>query len=401
MAGKQVLPALVDAVKWRVMPQLQRFVDKRQQSLYTNIGLDQNGPSAKRALMLYARNSLGYYLKGQLEKGRKVNHHFMFLLGLDMLDLLVKNGYVVDCYERSDFDEHIDPTPYHLIIDEGASTGYMPKPAGQQRVFFASGMRWDTMNENMLERTRWFNEAYGTKVPPTRFQQPNFAHVDADYIMYMGRADQVANMDPRAERFQIGMPLYEEASWTRRPGAKDFVWIGSWGALYKGLDIVTDAFAAPDMPTLHVFGFIQRERQFHDWFVERIKAYPNIIYHGTANFQDKATQDILAGCRGHVYPSAWENGCATVAQTCHFGTIPILTDTANNPADHLGLRIAGSSRAELVRSTREAVQKVAAFSEAECAERAVQIEAFADEHFTQEAFVRDFTTLLGKIRAKA
>jgi hypothetical protein len=195
------------------------------------------------------------------------------------------------------------------------------------------------------------------------------------------------------------MSVYQEEGWTRRAGAKDFVWIGSWGALYKGLDIVTDAFAAPDMPTLHVFGFLQREPQFHDWFVERITPFPNIVYHGTANFQNKATQDILAGCRGHVYPSAWENGCGTVAQTCHFGTIPILTATANNPADHLGVRVAGNTREELIRSTREAVLSVAALSEAACAEKAALLEAFADQNFTKEAFVRDFGVLLGKVRA--
>lgn len=401
MAGIQLLPSLVDAVQWRVLPQLQGFVSKRQQELFTNIGLKQNGPSAERALLLYARNSLGYYLKGQVEKGHKANHHFMFSLGLNMLELLVENGYVVDCYERSDFDQHIDPTPYKLIIDEGSTMGYMPKPDGQKRVFFASGLRWDTMNENMLERTRWFNEAYRMRVPPTRFQQPGFSDVGADYLMFMGREDQMENMDPQAERFKIGMPVYEEEHWTRRPGGKDFVWIGSWGALYKGLDIVTDAFAAPNMPTLHVFGFLQRERQFHDWFLQRIKPFSNIVYHGTANFQEQATQEILAGCRGHVYPSAWENGCATVAQTCHFGTIPILTATANNPADHLGIRVAGDSREELVRATREAVLSVAALSESACAERAALIEAYADQHFTRAAFVRDFVVLLRKIRASA
>jgi hypothetical protein len=42
---------------------------------------------------------------------------------------------------------------------------------------------------------------------------------------------------------------------------------------------------------------------------------------------------------------------------------------------------------------------VAALSEAACAEKAALLEAFADQNFTKEAFVRDFGVLLGKVRA--
>jgi hypothetical protein len=393
-----MLSKLVNAVKWRVIPKLEGFVNIREKKLLSNIGQERNGTNAPRALLIYATNSMGYYLQNRTEEGYKANHHFMFSLGLNMLELLVEHGYVVDCVNRSDFAIEIDHSPYALIIDEGSSMGYMPVIPGQKRVFFASGLRWDRMNANMLQRTAWFNEAYGMKVPPARFQHPGFSDVDADYLMYMGREDQMEDMWKGAKRWQIGMPVYEEATWKGNGDGTDFLWIGSWGALYKGLDIVTDAFAEKGMPTLHVFGYLKKEPQFFEWFIKRIKNFPNIQYHGVADFQDVKTHEVFKKSCGHVYPSAWENGCATVAQTCHFGVIPILTDTANNPADHLGFRVSGNNRDALVNDVRNAVRTVHGLSAEEKKERGAALESFADKQFTRAAFVRDFENLLKDIK---
>lgn len=389
---------IANAVKWRVLPNLQKYVSSKERVHLSNIGLDRNGKAAPKVLLLYATNSMAYFIQGRTQEGYRANHHFMFSLGLNMLEILVEQGYVVDCIDRSDFAIEIDHTPYQLILDEGSALGYLPVVKDQTRVFFASGLHWERMNRNMLQRTQWFNQAYQLKVPPTRFQHPCFSDVDADYLMYMGRADQMEDMWADAKRWPIGMPVYQEESWTGNDTATDFLWIGSWGALYKGLDIVTDAFAASSMPKLHVFGFLQREPQFLKWFLEKIKGYPNIVYHGTANFLDPQTQALFQKCRAHVYPSAWENGCATVAQTCHFGLIPILTDSANNPANHLGLTVSGKSREALVADVREKVKMVAALSSGEIRERGQAIEAFADRHFTRQAFARDFEMLVREIK---
>ncbi len=103
---------------------------------------------------------------------------------------------------------------------------------------------------------------------------------------------------------------------------------------------------------------------------------------------------------GHVYPSAGENGCATLAQTAHFGLIPITTDTANNQAPGLGYMIQGETRSQMVSSTISGVKSVIELSDDEIKGHSLKLMDFARQRFTRRSFIESFDSFLQMLAKK-
>jgi hypothetical protein len=145
---------------------------------------------------------------------------------------------------------------------------------------------------------------------------------------------------------------------------------------------------------LNIFGPIPEESQIAKWLEKKTKANKNIRYHGYAAFESAEFLKIISTCAGHVYPSAGENGCATLAQTAHFGLLPVTTDTSNNQANHLGYTIDGQDRDAMIDSICSSVERIGLMSDVELEARSKEIINFAKKRFTREAFVNSFNDFL-------
>ena len=394
--SKNLLSKLSNLVEFRAMPFLNRKVQDWKESAFSDIGLQKNGKSAPRALMIFPTQPMGYYIQGRLQEGFAVRMQNIYFQGLAMLTQLVDAGFVVDVYEKDRLNFNKNTEQYSLVIDEGNSLAFIPAFPHQTKVFFATGLKWDRWNFNEVQRIQWFYEKYGFYVMPRRQLLPVFSDTAADYILFKGITEEMTDLNPSAKRFQLAMPVdYEPETVSRDLSRREFMWIGSKGSVFKGLDIVVDAFKEmPDMK-LHLFGPVNKEQFIFKWLQDQLKNHPNISYHGYADYRSNQFLEIIKNCVAHVYPSAGENGCATLAQTCHFGLIPISTTTANNQASNLGYTIGGATRNELVQQTIDAARTVYSLSDDEVKTKSDELISFAKARFTRDAFIKSFDQFLG------
>ncbi|WP_298480350.1 glycosyltransferase [uncultured Maribacter sp.] len=100
---------------------------------------------------------------------------------------------------------------------------------------------------------------------------------------------------------------------------KNFLWLGSYGAIHKGLDILLDVFENRDDITLHIAGLSEEDEKLLN-----PKKRENIINHGYINIKSKTFLEVVQTCSFIILPSCSE-GCSTSITTGMLhGLIPIV-----------------------------------------------------------------------------
>lgn len=153
---------------------------------------------------------------------------------------------------------------------------------------------------------------------------------NADYVVMKG-SQFTYDTYRYAEKptFQMPNPAIKMYPW---PENKDFLacrstflWLGSRGAVHKGLDLVLEAFAAMPACRLIVFGPVADDKRFAELYRAELFHTPNIELRGWIDVASTAFEDAARGCIGLIYPSASE-GCAGSVITCmHAGLLPIVS----------------------------------------------------------------------------
>jgi hypothetical protein len=107
---------------------------------------------------------------------------------------------------------------------------------------------------------------------------------------------------------------------------KNFLWLGSFGAIHKGLDLLVDIFTERDDIILHICGLNAKEKKFLN-----IKDTKNIKDYGHININSDLFLNIVELCSYIILPSCSE-GCSTSITTGMLhGLIPIvMKDTGFN-----------------------------------------------------------------------
>ncbi|MFC5269338.1 hypothetical protein [Adhaeribacter terreus] len=396
---KNVSSKISNVLKYRLSPWLKSQIDSLSQSIYSDLGLEINGEKAPRALFIFPTVSFDFYIQGRFEEGLKTKMHNIYFQGLAILKKLIDHGYVVDCVDKDAFDVNRDTSQYRLIIDEGNNLAFLSNYPNQKKIFYSTGLKWERRNLNEQQRINWFHDAYGFFVKPVRQSLPVYSSQVADFILYKGVPEQMQDFNKRAKLVQLAMPVeYEPENIERDYSKREFLWIGGWGAIHKGLDIVVEAFEGMPESKLHIFGPLEREGKVLNWLQDKLKGSKNVFYQGFADYTKSSFQKIIHNCAGHIYPSAGENGCATLAQTAHYGLIPVTTAEANNQASFLGYNIEGDSRSLMIESIRHSVAEISAMDDETLKTKSEKIMAFAKERFTRSAFLKSVDDFLLSVK---
>lgn len=100
---------------------------------------------------------------------------------------------------------------------------------------------------------------------------------------------------------------------------KGFLWLGSTGAIHKGLDLLIDIFSAREDINLHICGIHGSDRK-----VLNIPKKENIFDHGHINIASDTFLEIIKSCSYSILPSCSE-GCSTSITTSMLnGLIPVV-----------------------------------------------------------------------------
>ena len=103
----------------------------------------------------------------------------------------------------------------------------------------------------------------------------------------------------------------------------NFLWLGSAGAVHKGLDLLIDIFSNRNDLTLHIAGLRKEEKKFLS-----IPKKGNIIDYGYINIQSKTFLNLIDLCSFIILPSCSEACSTSITTGMLHGLIPIVMKNA-------------------------------------------------------------------------
>ena len=270
-------------------------------------------------------------------------------------------------------------------------------------ILHATGAHWLELNNDELERLEGVRDRKGVALKPRRQAAVSCSVEYAREVVVLGN-----DFTIRSWRF-AGKPIIRipissayEFPWTENRNflnaKKKFLWVGSYGMILKGLDLVLDAFSGMPELELTVCGRPEKEDDFFQLYKKELTETPNINFHG---WMDMGSPEFMEIARTHaavIYPSCSEGGAGSVIHCMHAGMIPACTDGASIDLEDFG---------ELIKSgTVEAVQvacrKIASLSDEEVESRARASYEHARLHHTREKFRENYrnyaASVIGRLK---
>lgn len=283
------------------------------------------------------------------------------------------------------------------------------------KIFHPLFAHWLFHNTVAYKRHLALQQRKGIVLKPPRLLPPNMSVEYADYIIVLGN------------QFTISTNSYAQKPIYRVPNApvavyhwpvdKDFqncqntfLWLGGNGLVYKGLDLVLEAFAEMPDFDLYVCGPIQTERDFGTTYKEGLYQTPkeeefesayykelyqtsNIHTMGWVNVSSPEFVELTGKCIGLIYPSSSEGQSGSVVNCLHAGLIPIISYESGVDVNDFGVILRDCSIGEI----KKAIKEIANLPHEELEKRAHKAWEFARANYTRERFSEAFKNALLRI----
>lgn len=305
---------------------------------------------------------------------------------LTMVETFQGLGFRVEICDW-DNTEYSPPQDTIVVIDIHSNLGKWTLPANCIKVLHATGAHWSFQNTAEENRLAGVRKRRGVELKPRRTSVPTLAVKCVDHVVVLGNeftvetfrfAGKPITRIPISSAYGFQFPEGRDYG----KGRKKFLWIGSYGMVHKGLDLVLEAFAGmPDLE-LTVCGRPEKEDDFFRLYEKELKQTPNIHFHGWVDMGSPEFNQISLTHASVVYPSCSEGGGGSVIHCMHAGMIPVCTREASVDLDNFGVLIRDGS----VSAVQEAVRTVASMSPSEVKQRAQASWEFVRSNHTLEKF---------------
>lgn len=274
--------------------------------------------------------------------------------------------------EVCDHDDHfyLPPDDCAVAVDiHGNLQRWAGRGGSYRKVLHATGCHWRFQNDAELGRLVALKARKGADLQPRRQVAPSRAAELANEITLLGNsftaetfrfAGKPITHIPISSAYEFPWPRDREFSRAKTR----FLWLGSYGMVHKGLDLVLEAFR--NMPDLHlsVCGRPEKEEDFYGLYETELTRTANIEFRGWIDLASPAFAEIARSHAAVIYPSCSEGGGGAVIHCMHAGLMPIATREASVDLGDFGICIEDG--------TVEAVEKAAEHAaslgsdEAEC-----------------------------------
>lgn len=322
-----------------------------------------------------------------------------------MAEIFVAEGCRVDVVERND-PRVVPQLAYDVVVDIHRNLErWSPHlSASCLKVLHVTGAHWLTQNVAEMERLLALRERRGLSLQPRRQAPPVAAIEAADCATVLGNAFTLESFAfARKPLHRIPISSAYEFDWVNEKnwGAarKKFLWLGSFGMVHKGLDLVLEAFAGmPDLE-LTVCGRPEKEADFFGLYERELTGFANIHHAGWVDPDSEIFTHIRETHGAVVYPSCSEGGGGAVIHCLHAGMLPVVTRAASVDIGSFGVDIGAGT----VEAVRNAVRLVSELAPHELEARSRAAWEHAREHHTRHhfrenyrAFVRDLLSGMGR-----
>lgn len=301
------------------------LIRKERTPFVKNINLDLT-KNQKRILISY----IEYF--STLNLNDKIGHTNL-LESIQIINIFKELGYIIDvvnCNSKESL-KFFTCEKYDIIFGFGEVFYEILKlnPNAKKIIYVTENHPKLSLKKEM-ERNKYFYERTGKKIPLRRsgvyYKDEHFTNID--YAIIMGEIEPfkrygipIYNIFPTGflnQRYIFKFRNLEESR-------KNFLWLGSNGAVHKGLDLLIEIFQKNPEITLHICGFNSEEKYL------KIPKLKNIINYGRIDIQGDNFLNLVEKCSYIILPSCSEGFSTSITTGMLHSMIPIVCkDTGFN-----------------------------------------------------------------------
>ncbi len=280
----------------------------------------------------YEKNCLLVYMTAPFRRGNMTFLHQTLWQCTEIARLLGEFGYNVDV-----IDFHRDvrlAKAYDLIIDihPGLNKSYQNHMTENcKKIVYCTGANVTFSNAAEQKRLDDLFMRKGVRLRARRYFQPieRREMLSFDGVLLIGNSYTWRTYN----EFGISSVSYIKNTGYDFPGQKDFskkssskfLYMGSAGQVFRGLDLLLDIFSErPDL-TLYVCAQLKAESDFCALYKKELFNTANIIPVGFVDIRSKNFAQIAAACSYMILPSAAEGMSGSVLVAMSAGIIPIVS----------------------------------------------------------------------------
>lgn len=333
-----------------------------------------------------------------LDEGKMRGHTNAFEV-MEMAAAFQEQGFRVEICDW-DNEEYTPPSDCRIAIDIHGNLERWDKelPAGCLRVLHATGPHWLAYNRGELDRIADLRDRRGVALTPRRQVSPSKAVEIVDRATVLGNQYTIDTFAFARKRFsRIPISSAYELPWPENrimeTARRKFLWVGSFGMVQKGLDLVLEAFAQMPELELTVCGRPEKESDFFRLYEKELTRTPNIQFQG---WLDMGKDDFVNISRTHaavVYPGSGEGGAGSVIHCMHAGLVPICTRETSVDLMDFGLLIKDGS----VQAVQKACREFAAMTDDEVEIHARKSYEHVRRVHTREQFAKNYRAFAAEL----
>jgi hypothetical protein len=270
-------------------------------------------------------------------------HHFEIN---EMIRVFSRLGFcidVIDCMELAQISK-IKNTKYDVIFGFGSVFYQMTQlcPDAVSILYMTENHpSFSEREEN--KRKNYYYERHRKKVKFTRsgtYYTEQHLEKIYDHIIVLGDAAPFSSLyETIYSIFPTGLInkkfTFLEKEKKHAVTRKHYLWLGSFGAIHKGLDLLLDVFTQEKELHLHICGLSPKDRKFLNF-----SPSSNIHEYGHINIQSDEFIKLVSQCTYIILPSCSEGFSTSIATGMLHGLIPVVMkntgfDRLNNKAFYL------------------------------------------------------------------
>ena len=242
----------------------------------------------------------------------------------------VKYGYTVDII---DWDNAIflPKKDYSVFIDihsnmERIAPLLSPKC---KKILHITGAHWRFQNDAENKRLLALKSRKGVTLQPRRQVPPSLGIENAECATILGNKFTQETF-AYSEKPLYAIPLsttvqYPLIEKNFEKIHKNYLWLGSFGMVHKGLDLVLEAFQELPDCNLTICGPVNRESDFQKAYFKELYQSPNIKTLGFIDVSGDQFLKVIKNTCALIYPSCSEGQAGSVITCMHAGLIPIIS----------------------------------------------------------------------------
>ncbi len=390
MKGDSFKARIIDKL-WRMVKD--RFYDHRiaNTAIVQNINFSSLG-AQKKAVICYITAS---YTKDWENNNIGRTQPFEIL---SISKVLADAGYCIDIVDCNDTKAlpYLKDKKYDLIFGFGETffqlTQKHPKALS---ILYMTEHHPEFADQEEKKRLAYFYERHKKKARIVRsgnFYKPHHLIKPFSHVITMSEVEPFKNT--YANPFSIFPTGVANSNFKiegkdHHSGRRNFLWLGSYGAIHKGLDLLLDVFESRDDIVLHIAGLSDEDEKLLS-----PKKKSNIINHGYLNIQTDTFLKVVQTCSFVILPSCSEGFSTAITTGMLHGMIPVvMKDTGFNRLNENVILLKDYKVAYIDKELTEISER----SSAELEHFSMCVYDFAHQNFLPNSFERSFKKIMQNI----